>query len=63
MKCPRCGAGALISSHANVSCLSCGHAITEVIREAWDLVAAAPRQRTRAPGPAWTEDELALWRS
>ena len=60
MKCPRCLSGSLIGSHATISCLSCGHAVQEPAMQAWDTVTTA-RDRTRHHGPAWTDDERALW--
>ena len=60
MKCPRCLSGSLIGSHATISCLSCGHAVQEPAMQAWDKVTTA-RDRTRHHGPAWTDDERALW--
>lgn len=60
MKCPRCGAGSLISSHAILSCLSCGHAINEPGYQAGDKVSAV-RGTARLTGPVWTAAEQALW--
>ncbi len=60
MKCPRCGAGSLIGSHATVSCLSCGHAVSEPGYQAGDKVSGV-RGGSRGNGPAWTEAETALW--
>lgn len=62
MKCPRCVAGSLVASHATISCLSCGHAVSEPAMQAWDNVTTV-RDRTRHRGPAWTEGERALWRA
>ena len=59
MKCPRCG-GSVVSSHATVSCLSCGHAVTEPAYQAGDKVSGV-RGGSRSTGPAWTEAETALW--
>ncbi len=60
MICPRCSAGSLVASHATVSCLSCGHTVNEPAHEAWDKVSSI-RGGSRKTGPAWTDDERALW--
>ncbi|MCA9822665.1 MAG: hypothetical protein R3C29_00520 [Dehalococcoidia bacterium] len=44
-----------------MSCLSCGHAIVEPDREAWDA-AWFPRSSGDHLGPAWTAEEHELWR-
>ncbi len=60
MKCPRCSAGSLVSSHETVSCLSCGHAINEPGYQAGDKVSTI-RGGSRQSGPVWTDAEQALW--
>ncbi|MCC6268702.1 MAG: hypothetical protein IT300_14120 [Dehalococcoidia bacterium] len=62
MKCPRCASPSIVSSHASISCLSCGHAVTEPARQAWDKVSSI-RGASKLLGPAWTDAEHALWRS
>ena len=61
MICPRCASGSIIRNHRTVSCLSCGHAIAEPDREAWDA-AWFPRSSGDHLGPAWTAEEHELWR-
>lgn len=60
MKCPRCASSSLITSHASIACLSCGHAVTEPAHQAWDKVSSV-RGASRLAGPAWTDAERALW--
>lgn len=60
MKCPRCESSSLIGSHDTVSCLSCGHAVSEPNRQPWDKVSSI-RGGSKLLGPAWTDAEHALW--
>jgi len=50
----------VLRNHDSISCLPCGHVITEPAREAWD-VTSLPRGGGKHLGPAWTESELLLW--
>ena len=50
----------MIGSHDTVSCLSCGHAVSEPNREPWDKVSSI-RGGSKLLGPAWTDAEHALW--
>jgi len=60
MTCPRCESHSLVSNHGTVSCLPCGHVLSEPAREVWDAVSVA-RGGNKHPGPPWTESELLLW--
>lgn len=60
MNCPRCRSVSLLRNHGTVTCLPCGHVLEEPAREPWDT--SFPSTGGHPHGPAWTDDELALWR-
>ena len=62
MNCPRCNSASVMRSHRTVSCLACGHALSEPAREAWDA-AWFPQNGGQHLGPAWSDEERALWRA
>ena len=61
MNCPRCDSRSVLRSHATISCLSCGHVVSEPAREVWDPVSTVPGGSHRSP-PV-TAAELASWQS
>lgn len=60
MICPRCRSVSILRSHGTTACLPCGHVIEEPARQPWDI--SFPATGGNPHGPAWTADELALWR-
>ena len=60
MVCPRCGSNSIVREHDAVNCIACGHALSEPVHDAWDVVSASRRVGANL-GPPVTSAERLAW--